>query len=122
MAGPQRQRIRSLYGEIAGILPALPSSKEVWAIETQIGNQYNAAVDELSAAADTDYARYKLLDSDMNEDRDGYVVSVARTRIASLTKRLEEEYSFGQSSSSQGAPVIITVQQNQTLNVHVIPI
>lgn len=121
MAEVLRVRIKSLYGEIAGILSQLPLASQNFSLPPQIASQYNAAVDELTAISSTDYSRFKLISEDVYAEGE-YYTSIVRSKVGSLVKRLEEEHDYGNSGAAASSPVIVTVQQNQTLNVNVIPI
>ena len=123
MAEIQRTRIKSLYGEAAGILSQLPLASQASAVPPSIGQQYNAIIDELNGVAETDYSRHKLTGTDMwigNSSQ--YDMTVCRSKMGSLVKRLEEEYDFGLAASAQTAPVIVTVNQNQQVTLNVTPV
>lgn len=123
MAEIQRTRIKSLYGEAAGLLSQLPLASQSSAVPPSIGQQYNAIIDELNNVAETDYSRHKLTSSDMwDGDSKYYDMTICRTKIGSLVKRLEEEYDFGSSASVPTSPVIVTVNQNQQVTLNVTPV
>lgn len=124
MAEIQLQRIRGVYGEIAGILGELPLEEVSYYIPSQIGRHYNTVVDELNQVAETNYSRSKLVQDDyFNEDPEHYITSMVRIKVGGLVKRLEQEYSFGtNAASSHTAPVVVTVNQNQQVTVSVTPI
>lgn len=121
MAEIQHQRIKSIYGELSGLykgaLHDVPNNHFPWAIAEQV----NGSIDELNQATGTDYSRFKLAhEPHMNND---YVTaSFARTKMSAIVTRLEQEYGFNSSNNSANTPVVVTVQQNQMVNVNVIPI
>jgi hypothetical protein len=124
MAEIQLQRIKSIYGEIAGILSQLPLTTQSSAAPGSVGIQYNAAIDELTSLTNTDYARYKLTTSDAwMGDRRNYDMTITRTKMGSVVRRLEEEYGLGANASQvQSSPVVVTVNQNQQVTISVTPI
>jgi hypothetical protein len=121
MGEVQLLKVRSAYGEIAGILSQIPLGKEQGIVHAQTINQFNSAVEELSTAAATDYSRFKLVAEDSYDGRD-YLTDIVRPRIGALIKKLEEEYGFGNSGSSNTTPIVLNVTQNQQLTVSVTPI
>ncbi len=121
MAEIQIQRIKSIYGEVKGILREMPSEAPGRALRWPIAEHYNFAVDDLSQVAGTNYDRFKIEhDSKMNEHYTN--ISMARTKAGALISRLEQEYGFDDIPKEKTAPIVVTVQQNQTLNVNVTPI
>lgn len=122
MAEVQLLKVRSVYGEIAGILSQIPLGKDRAVVNAQTVDQYNGAVDELSTEANTDYSRFKLSRRDSYDGRD-YLTDIVRPRIGALVKKLEEEYGLGSGGNSNGtAPIVLNVTQNQQLTVSVTPI
>lgn len=121
MAEVQLQRLKGLYGEIAGILYELPKNDtDTVLFSGHIVEQYNAVVDEISQVSNTDYNRHKI--SKDSNYADGYhTIATVRSKIGSLVRRLEQEYGFSL-KDSRNTPVVVTVQQNQTVNITVTPI
>jgi hypothetical protein len=120
----QRQRIKSVYGEIKGIFQALPTGSNTL-VPTSVAQHYNSAVDELSQVSETDYGRLKISRDDLwdAESNDNYDPIAVRAKVSALMRRLEEEHGFGASEqTSTSAPVIVTVNQNQQVTVSVTPI
>jgi hypothetical protein len=114
----QHVGIKSIYGEITGILGQLPSIRETSTVPVAIADQYNSAVDELTRVSGTDYSRHRT-----PYDNDRFTLtSNIRTRVGSLARRLEQEYGYGDSKSAPLNPVIVTVNQNQQLSVSITPI
>lgn len=122
MAEIQRQRIKGVYGEIAGILKGLPQGKDNYVVYRQVGDQFNIAIDELNHVSGTDYSRYKLLQTDLFNEL-AYQGPVARAKIGGLVNRLEEEHNFGASNVAiQSSPVVVTVNNNNQITISVTPI
>ncbi len=115
------QRLKGLYGEVAGILRELPRSETDSTIFSgHIVDQYNAAVDEISQTSNSDYSRHKIT-KDSNFAEGYHTSATVRSRIGSLVRRLEQEYGFNLRDSLD-TPVVVTVQQNQSVNVTITPI
>ncbi len=123
MAEIQRQRIKSLYGEIKGILNVLPSGDKT-PVSPSVGEHFNAAVDELSSVSGTDYSRFKLSQSDAwpYGDDDYYDPIAIRSKTSSVVGRLEEEHGFGSAPTIGNSPIVVTMNQNQQVTVSVTPI
>jgi len=120
VAEVNHQRIKSLYGEIYGILSQL-APVEQGNYSSSIGAHYNSTVDDLSKQTNTDYSRHKLTKEYQWDDY--YDSQSARSKIGSLVSRLEQEYGFGaQNSTKTKPPVVVTVNQNQQVSVSVTPI
>jgi len=126
MADIKLQQIKSLYGELAGLLSQLPMAEKSRWVSKSTGDLYNLTVDELIKLSDTNYARLKLTDndkSDYSNDDNDFDTSNLRAKLGALVKRLEEEYGFNKSvASAHSAPVIVTVNQNQEVTLSVTPI
>jgi len=123
MADIQLHRIKSIYGEMAGILSQLPlPEKKPW-VYVSVGRQFNSAVEDLNKLTDSDYTRQKLSDNDYYMgDSNCYDTTMIRTKIGSVVKRLEEEYGFGLNTTPQSPPVVVTVNQNQEVTIAITPI
>jgi hypothetical protein len=122
MAEIQIQRIKSLYGEIKGLLATIKPTD--YNIHSSIVKQYNAMLDDLSTASLTDYSRSRITHEDYYpRSSTSYLGSVVRAKMNSLIKRLEEEFGFGSKQPiTQGPTIVVTQNQHQQLNVTVIPI
>lgn len=118
----QRQRIKGVYGEIAGILKGIPKDKDSFVVYRQVGDQFNSAIDELNDVSGTNYSRFKMLQTDLFNDL-AYQGPVARGKIGGLVSRLEEEHDFGaRRATSQSSPVVVTVNNNNQITISVTPI
>jgi hypothetical protein len=123
MAEIQRQRIKSLYGEIKGLLKQLPVHEKT-GISPSIGRQYNAIIDDLNSVSGTDYTRSKLTKEDIwpYGDESYYDPTATRAKCGSIVERLEEEFDFGNTLSTNVAPIVVTMNQNQQVTVSVTPL
>ena len=122
MAEKQLLEIKALYGELSRMLIQIPN--DVDEVKASVGRQYNSIIDELNVASDSDYSRQKVTPDDYwNDDEDYYDPVALKTKLGALVGRLEEQYGFGSQISAHGVPpVVITVTQNQQVNVAVVPI
>ena len=115
MAEIKLTRIKSLYGEVKGYLMSLPKvTSGPFVIPTQIGRNYNTAVDELTNISETDYSRFKIPNI---EERGGSDLNIrlVEPQMSALVNRLQEEFSFGMSSSNS-QPTIAIFNKNENTN------
>lgn len=123
MAEINHQRIKSLYGEIKGILSQLPLSETAYCYPPSIAEHYNNAIDDLSTITATDYSRNRITNNDRWESRrEWYDAQIVRTKIGSVISRLEQEYGFEVGDRKQGTPIVVTVNQSQQVSLTVTPI
>jgi len=122
MAEHNLLKIKSIYGEVKGILEGLPKSPSV-VVPISVGNFYNNIVDDLNNISGSDYSRLKLTPADEIEFTAGqYDATAVRVKVGSLVRKLEEEYTLGRSSGVEKSPIIVTVNQNQQVTITVTPI
>src|SRR3989338_6457673 len=117
MAEIQITRIRSIYGDIKGLLSQIPASDAKPYIGSFVVNNYNSSIDELSEVSNTDYSRYKVTSGAKSESHsrgeDFYHSTDVRAQIGRVISRLEEEYGFGRSSIGQTNPSIVIFNKYQ---------
>lgn len=116
MAEIQRTRIKSIYGDIKGLLSQIPQVEKDPYVSAFLVNGFNASIDELSEASDTDYSRYKIThEARAPQHTRGifYYSATVRPQIGRLISRLEEEYDFGKERSSN-SPSIAIFNKNQS--------
>lgn len=114
MAEIQITRIRSVYGDIRGLLNQIPLPETSGLVHTFIVNGFNSSLDELSQLTNTDYSRYKVPKEQELPDWPGEFDSViVRTQIGRVISRLEEEYGFGPNNQSMSSPGIVIFNKNQ---------
>lgn len=116
----EQDKIRSVYGEVAGLYDSILSNTTGFLMR-QVGDQYNNAVGTLGDVSGRDFSKFRLVNADLMSAA-AYHMNVARPKIASLVRSLQEEYGFGSHETSTITPLVLTVQQNQTVNVNIIPI
>src|SRR3989338_9036351 len=115
MAEIQRARIKSIYGDIRGLLSQIPEKEKDPYVSGFLVNGFNSTVDELSQLAGTDYSRYKIThEAQVPQHSRGphYYSTPVRVQIGRLISRLEEEYDFGKERVSQ-VPTIAIFNKNQ---------
>lgn len=115
MAELQRMRIKSIYGDIKGLLSQLPQQDKSAYVQALLVDGFNTSVDDLSQLTETDYSRYKITHAArVPEIRNTvYYSATVRPQIGRLISRLEEEYDFGKEGSSH-SPTIAIFNKNQS--------
>lgn len=113
MAEIQLTRIRSIYGDLRGLISQIPPLKEKGLVTEFIVEQINSALDNLSNETSSDYSTYKIPDSQRNQDWPGeFQAEVVRVQLGRVISKLEEEYGFGQATKTQ-SPGIVIVNKNE---------
>lgn len=114
MAEIQLTRIRSIYGDIKGLLSQIPPTDKERFVKDFTVKMFNDALDELSRVSNTDYASYKVPDSQRNKTwPERYESIIVRGQIGRVVSRLEEEYAFGRESGGYQSPSIVIFNKNQ---------
>ncbi|MDD5617461.1 MAG: hypothetical protein PHG69_00030 [Candidatus Omnitrophica bacterium] len=114
MAEIKLTRIKSIYGDIKGLLSQIPSpEKDMWVKEFTV-ETFNEALDELTRISETDYSAYKVPKSQRNHNFiDRYESKIVRGQMGRVVSRLEEEYSFGIETDANRSPSIAIFNKNQ---------
>ncbi len=114
MAEIQLTKIRSIYGDIKGLLSQIPQSDKESYVVAFVVNGFNKTIDELSQITDTDYSRYKITREVIapSAHREIYYINPVRIQIGRVISRLEEEYGFGRENDRQ-SPNIAIFNKNQ---------
>ena len=114
MAEIQLTRIRSIYGDIKGLLSQIPPTDKEKYVKDFTVKMFNDALDELTRVSNTDYTSYKVPDSQRNKTwPERYESIVVRGQIGRVVSRLEEEYGFGREGGGQQSPSIVIFNKNQ---------
>ena len=114
MAEIQLTRIKSIYGDIRGILSQIPLVETTSVVDQFIVSQFNAAIDNLSELTNTDFSTYKIPDNLRLDDwPDKFPTETVRVQLGRVISRLEQEYSFGQNNPSSVNPGIVIFNKNQ---------
>lgn len=110
----QLTRIKSVYGDIKGLLSQIPLAETIPTIDSFTVNTFNEAIDELSRITSTDYSRYNVPQNQEMSDWPGKFDSkVVRAQIGRVISRLEQEYGFGEKNQSSITPGIVIFNKNQ---------
>lgn len=121
MADVTLNRIRSIYGEVLGLADHLPSH----AVNVTTVELYNSAIDRLNGVADDDFNRFKVLPGEgLSMNGRLHSTSTVRPKMTSLLSTLEYTYGFSktQRGELQQAPTIVTIHNNNQVNITVTPI
>ncbi|MEK7635357.1 MAG: hypothetical protein AAB446_02940 [Patescibacteria group bacterium] len=117
MAEIQLTKIKSIYGDIKGLLSQIPLPNQDSYISSFIVKQFNSSIDELSDVTGTDYSRNKvtheaIVPTHNHTVEPFYYSASVRPQIGRTIGRLEEEYGFG-SINNQSSPNIAIFNKNQ---------
>lgn len=114
MAEIQLTKIKSIYGDIKGLLGQIPQPDKEHFTDAIIVAGLNDVLNELSKVTNTDYSKYKIA----QEAKSRHFVNkfdskVVRAQLGRVISRLEEEYGFGRESAGQTSPSIAIFNKNQ---------
>jgi len=114
MAEIQLARIKSIYGDIKGLLSQIPTVEIQKFVKDFTVRTFNDALDELTRISNTDYSRYKVPESERNRTwPDKFESVVVRAQVGRVISRLEEEFGFGRENGDQQSPNIVIFNKNQ---------
>lgn len=112
----QIARIKSLYGDIKGLLAQIPQATEQGNVKDFVVLQFNQILEELTAQVETDFNKYAIPANQGITPHHGkyriYDAVVVRTQIGRVVSRLEEEYGFG-CETSHNSPTVAIFNKNQ---------
>ena len=113
MAEIQLTRIKSIYGDLHGLLAQIPPvDKEAYTKAFTV-QSFNTALDELSIATGSDYSGYKVPDSERSKAfSDSYDSKIVKAQVGRVVNRLEVEFGFGRKGGQQ-SPNIVIFNKNQ---------
>ncbi len=107
-------RIKSIYGDIKGLLSQIPPIDKRAFVKRFTVKTFNDALDKLTEISDTDYSSYKVPVSEMSRNvPDSYPSQIVRPQIGRVVSRLEEEYGFGRESDAQQSQSVVILNKNQ---------
>lgn len=116
MAEIQLTKIKSIYGDIKGLLSQIPLPEISPLVNKFLVKTFNDSIDELSGVSGTDYSRYKVPESQESQDWQGeYDAKIIRAQIGRTISRLEEEFNFDKKPSDL-QPAIAIFNKNQNTN------
>lgn len=114
MAEIKLARIKSIYGDIKGLLSQIPLATTTGVIDQFIVSQFNQTLDTLTRLAETDFSHYKVPETQQVEAWPGkFDTNSVRAQVGRVISRLEQEYSFGQTEQSATPPGIVIFNKNQ---------
>lgn len=114
MAEIQLTRIRSIYGDLHGLLAQIPPVDKEAYVKAFTVQSFNTALNELSLVTGSDYSGYKVPDSERSTTfSDSYDSRVVRAQVGRVVNRLETEFGFGRKSEQQ-SPGIVIFNKNQS--------
>lgn len=106
-------KIKSIYGDIKGLLSQIPSITEMPFIDYFTVETFNNVIDKLSKVSETDYSNYKIPNSISRGRHARYEGGIVRAQIGRVIGRLEEEYSFGKENNNHESPNIVILNKNE---------
>lgn len=117
----QLTRIRSIYGDIKGLISQIPPLAERNLVNEFIVVQFNKLIDNLSEVSGSDYSTYKVPESQRNHDWPSeYQAETVRVQLGRAISRLEEEYGLNKTNNNQ-TPTIVIFNKNEneiSLNIN----
>ncbi len=120
MAEIQLTRIRSLYGDVKGLLSQIPLPEQDSMVKEFVVEQYNEVVNKLSVQTSTDYSTYSIPDSQRVDDwPEMYPSTIVRAQIGRIIARLEEEYGFNNTNNSSAPTIAIFNKNNNTNTIEI---
>lgn len=112
MAEIQLTRIKSLYGDLKGLLSQIPLEKDKSLVEIFTVTKINEAINALSDVTQTDYSSYRIPDNQINLEWQEFPMGIVRTQLGRVISRLEEEYAFNRGDNNQ-TPGIVIFNKNE---------
>lgn len=114
MAELQLTRIKSIYGDLKGLLSQIPLAETNALVDQFIVLQINQSLDNLSNVTNTDFSTYKIPETHRSKNRpDRFPTNIVRVQLGKVITRLENEYGFGQNSQFSTNPGIVIFNKNQ---------
>lgn len=114
MAEIQLTRIKSIYGDIKGLLSKIPLAETNSLVDEFLVTQLNSALDNLTRVAETDFSSYKIPENKRVSDwPEKFPADIVRAQLGRAIARLEEEYGFGQESQAS-TPSIVIFNKNES--------
>ncbi|EKE20773.1 MAG: hypothetical protein ACD_7C00489G0004 [uncultured bacterium] len=120
MAEIKLTRIRSIYGDVKGLLSQIPDPSKQSMVKEFTVQTFNCVVDELSQIAETDYSNCKIPESQRSNNwHDSFPSIVVRAQIGRLVSHLEEEFSFGKNQATSSPSIAIFNRNNNEVSVQI---
>lgn len=121
-----KEKIRALYGELQGYLGQCPDPLKqdiFWESESEVWEQVNRTVDELSQIIKKDLKHYKMIPQHHSCGEACLPVNIFRCKLGGLISRLHGEYFSDDPAPFSGAPPTVfsqIQQQNQSFQVELV--
>jgi hypothetical protein len=112
-------RIKSVYGDIKGLLSQIPQEREIGLVRAFIVDQMNSTVDILTSLAGSDYSTYKVPHTEINRDWNEYPTSVVRTQLGRVISKLETEYGFNNIATTTPPGIVIFNKNENEISVNI---
>lgn len=114
MAEIKLTRIKSIYGDVKGLISQIPLAVTTGTVDQFIVSQFNQTLDILTEITETDFSQYKVPDNQRVESwPEKFDANVVRVQIGRVISRLEQEYGFGQNDQPSVTPGIVIFNKNQ---------
>ena len=108
MAELKLSKIKSIYGDLKGLLSQIPSIKEDSLVREFIVNQINSILDNLTNVSKSDFSDYKIPESERNKNwPEKFSSESVRTQLGRVISRLESEYGFGKEQDEKSPGIYI---------------
>ena len=106
--------IKSIYGDIRGLLSQIPQPEISGSVDKFLVEQLNNTLDVLTSVASTDYSVYKVPhEQELTDWPDRFDSKIVRAQAGRVISRLEQEYGFGQNGQTTTSPGIVIFNKNQ---------
>ena len=114
MAEIQLTRIKSVYGDLKGLLSQIPLAQTNSLVDEFLVDQLNQALDNLSRVSESDYSSYKIPASKKLADwLEKYPTDIVRAQLGRVISKLEQEYSFDKPQTQTPGIVIFNKNENE---------
>ncbi len=121
----EKEEIRPLYSELQGYLSQAPKAEKYYEIhDSNLWQQVNNAIDELSDVSGEDNRRFKMVPEIYPESRDEHLHhDTYRGNLGGLISRLHGKYFSDEQPPFSGMPSTVihqTQEQSQSLQVEML--
>ncbi len=112
-------RIKSVYGDLKGLLSQLPPEKERGLVNAFIVDQMNSTIDSLTNVSGSDYSTYKIPRTEIHPDWNEYPTGVVRTQLGRVISKLEAEYGFNNVATANTPGIVIFNKNESEISVNI---
>lgn len=108
MAEIQLTRIKSIYGDLKGLLSQIPLAQTISTVDEFLVIQFNQAIDNLTTISGTDYTTYKVpLSKQLPDWPEKYPSDIFRAQLGRVISKLEQEFGFDKETQMQSPGIVI---------------